>query len=217
MRSPWKLVTVDIDGTLTLGHGWQHIAEGFGRRAEYDVIMAEFHQGGVSEDRHLERLLGLARGRRVEEVERLLETTPRISGISEGNEQLHALGLRVCLLSHNPPLIGRWYARRFGFDDFAPMPGNFPDFGEIPLPQGVRADKLGGLTYLRERFGTPLVHVLHVGDGAADAMLFPRVGGGVAFNSRLASVQEAADAVIDADDWRALLPLVGRLRPRPER
>jgi phosphoserine phosphatase len=217
MNLPWRLLTVDIDGTLTRGHGWQYIADGFGRREEYETIMEEFRGGGVSEDRHLERLLALAAGHTVEEVLARVAATPRIAGIRETNDRLHAWGIRVALLSHNPPYVGRWYAETFGFDAFAVMPGTYDGPGPLPMPAGVRADKPGGLREMTERFRVSAGHVLHVGDGAADSALFPRVGGGVAFNSRRDDVRAAADAVVDADDWSAILPVVRRLRPRAER
>ncbi|MHB1931688.1 MAG: HAD family hydrolase [Thermoplasmata archaeon] len=217
MSLPWRLITVDIDGTLTRGHGWQYIADGLGRRREFDAVMAEFRRGGVSEDRHLERLLALAEGHMVEEVLALVASTPRVSGIRETNDRLHGWGIRVALLSHNPPYVGRWYAETFGFDGFAVMPGAHDAPGPLTAPVGVRADKPGGLRQLTEQFQISPRRVLHVGDGEADAALFPRVGGGVAFNSREAGVRAAADMVVDADDWSAILPVVRRLRPRAER
>lgn len=217
MSPCWRLLTVDIDGTLTRGHGWQYIAEGFGRREDYEAVMEEFRQGTVTEDRHLGRLLALAAGHTVEEVQMRLASTPRISGIRATNARLHAMGIRVALLSHNPPYVGRWYAEEFGFDSFAVMPGTYGSPGRLPEPVGVRADKPGGLRQLLEQFRVPIGRVLHVGDGAADAALFPLVGGGVAFNSRDPDVRAAADVVVDADDWSAILPVVRRLRPRAER
>ncbi|MHB1435814.1 MAG: HAD family hydrolase [Thermoplasmata archaeon] len=214
MSPSWKLLTVDIDGTLTRGHGWQFIADGFGRRNEYEAAMEEFRRGAVSEDRHLERLLTLASGHTVEEVHALVASTPRIHGIRETNDRLHAQGIRVAILSHNPPYIGRWYADRFGFDAFAVMPGTYGEAGLLPEPVGIRADKPGALRRLLEQFRIPADRVLHVGDGTADAALFPLVGGGVAFNSERVDVRAAADAVVEADDWAAILPIVRELRPR---
>jgi phosphoserine phosphatase len=214
---PWKLITVDLDGTLTLGHGWAFIASELGRQKEYQVINEAYLAGNVGESEHLQELLALARGHRVAEIDAILDRAPRVSGIAETVTALHTSGARVALLTHNPEYICAWYARRFSLDGFAgtpiPSPGNDPT--EDPGP--VRADKLAGLASLLQRWQVPARSAAHVGDGHADASVFPYVGAGIAFNPADESVATAADATVRSDNLESILPVLGRLPPRQPR
>jgi phosphoserine phosphatase len=212
---PWPLVTVDIDGTLTTVHGWQVIADALGRRDEFDATQRRFFAKEVGEDEHLAAMLRIARGRHVDEVEAALESTPRLDGIGDGVRRLHDAGSRVALLTHNPSYVGDWYVRRFGFDDFEGVATPPVRDGEIGTVGTVRADKLTGLARLTERAGTTAPLVVHVGDGWADAALFPKVGRGVALNSRLPEVERAADLVLRTRDFREVAERIERLRSRP--
>ncbi|MFZ0699423.1 MAG: HAD family hydrolase [Thermoplasmata archaeon] len=213
--SPWRLVTVDIDGTLTLIHGWRRIAERFGREPEYLESNARFQRKEIGEDPHLTDLLALARGRTIAEVESVLEATPRLEGIHEGVSELHRAGSNVALLSHNPPYVARWYAQKFGFDDLegTPVPEPAPG-GPIPLPGPVHADKAGGLQRLTARFGVSPWETVHIGDGWSDAELFPLIGGSVAVNSSYPGVDAAADLVFHVRDFRPIAEGILELRPR---
>jgi len=65
---PWRLVTFDIDGTLTPVHGWKGIAVAFGHLAEFEETTRQFRAHEIGEDRHLTNLLNIATGHTVAEV-----------------------------------------------------------------------------------------------------------------------------------------------------
>ncbi len=211
----FRLVTFDIDGTLTAVHGWRVLAEEVGRTPEYEESNRQFLAGEIGEDAHLADLLGLAEGLTLARVAAILERTPKVGGIPEAIGLWHGDGIRVALLSHNPEYVCAWYAHRFGFDGYAGSPTPPLVHGRIPPPGRVRADKLAGLGELTARWGIPPRSVVHVGDGRADAALFRRVGGGVALNSSLGEVEAAADLVLRMNDIRELPRLIGGMRPRP--
>lgn len=211
---PYRLVTFDLDGTLTRGHGWEVIADATGRRAEFDEGNRRFRRHETSEDGHLRELLRLAVGLRLDEVHQLLERTPRVEGIAATIETLHGLGARAALLTHNPSYVCDWYRAKFGFDDAEGTRGTVISEGVIVDAGPARADKPGGLGRLCQRLGVIPRAVAHVGDGWADAALFPRVGAGVAFRARLPDVRSAADAVVDGEDLTAIVPVLARLVPR---
>jgi phosphoserine phosphatase len=211
----FRLVTFDIDGTLTTVHGWQRLADRVGRRPDYEATQARFHRHEIGEDEHLSNLLRLADGLRVLEVEAILESTPRIDGIADAVRAWHARGTRVALLSHNPDYVCAWYARTFGFDGFAGTTVPSPVDGRLYLPAPVRANKLEGLDELLRRWSLRPGDVAHVGDGWADAALFPRVGAGIALNSRFPEVEAAADLVVRARSLRDLPDRLEGLVPRP--
>jgi phosphoserine phosphatase len=211
----WRLVTVDIDGTLTTVHGWRWLADAFGRREEYDRTQRRFMGREIGEDQHLEEMLRLAEGRSLVEVEAALASTPRISGIKDGIRDLHAYGSRVALLTHNPPYVCEWYQRAFGFDDFEGSSGQRVVDGIVQTPQGVRVDKPAGLRALSGRLGVSYRQVVHIGDGWADARLFPLAGRGIALNSTLPEVARAADLSLRANDFHEVVRAVEALGPRP--
>jgi phosphoserine phosphatase len=214
---PWKLITVDLDGTLTLGHGWAFIATELGRQKEYRAINEAYLTGNVGEPEHLQRLLALARGYCVAEIEAILDRAPRVLGIAETVSALHTSGARVALLTHNPEYICAWYVRRFSLDGFAGTPIPPPGNGPIEEPGPVRVDKLAGLASLLERWQAPAMSAAHVGDGRADASVSPYVGAGIAFNPADETVAKAADATVRSGSLESILPVLGRLHPRRPR
>jgi phosphoserine phosphatase len=137
-----------------------------------------------------------------------------LSGIAEGVAELHALGSRVALLTHNPSYVVDYYRRTFGFDDAEGVRAQTTEAGRIGPPRGVRADKPGGLGALLARAGVEPRAVAHVGDGWSDAEVFRLVGGGIALNSSLADVNQAADRVVRTGDFRDVIRALRTLSPR---
>jgi len=211
---PWRLVTVDIDGTLTVGHGWRPIAEAFGGLPAFEESNRRFFTQQIGEDAHLTNLLSIAAGHTVAEVESILGATPKLGGIREGVAGLRERGARVDLLTHNPEYVADWYRRTFGFDGFAAVTAQPVVEGHIGPPSGVHADKPGALRILLAREGVPARSSVHVGDGRSDAALFPLVGGGVALNSPYPDVRRASDLAITTSDFRDVLAGISQLRPR---
>ncbi|MGI0131374.1 MAG: HAD family hydrolase [Thermoplasmata archaeon] len=210
----WRLVTVDIDGTLTTVHGWRVIADAFGRTAEFSATQRRFFAHEEGEDEHLRSMLAIAAGHRLAEVEAVLEATPRIQGIAEGVRSLQGRGSKVALLTHNPRFVCEWYARKFGFDDFEGCGGSEVVDGVVQPPADVRADKPAGLRALLERHSLRTTDVVHIGDGRADAALFSVVDRGVALNSSDPGVERAADLALHSNDFRAVAAAIEDLRPR---
>jgi len=210
----WPLVTVDIDGTLTTVHGWRVIADAFGQGEQFARTQRRFFAKEIDEDEHLTDMLRITEGRTTAEVETALAATPHIGGILEGVRAFHDRGTRVALLTHNPPYVCEWYCGRFGFDDFDGTGLQEVVHGVIQAPHDVRADKPAGLRALARRAGTSPDRVVHIGDGWADAALFPIVGRGVALNSSLPEVERAADLALRTVDFRDVVHAVEALRPR---
>ncbi|HLM70543.1 MAG TPA: HAD family hydrolase [Thermoplasmata archaeon] len=211
---PWRLVTVDIDGTLARTHGWRELAVAFGRLLEYDDTNRRFFAHEIGEDPHLADLLDIVTGQRVSEVEAIVARTSKLRGIREGISRMRELGCRTALLTHNPTYVVDWYRRTFGFDDAEGVNAQTVEDGRIGSPTGVRADKPAGLAALLERSSVPSARAAHVGDGWSDAQVFRLVGGGVALNSTLAEVNRAADLVLATEDFGEVVDGLSRLTPR---
>jgi phosphoserine phosphatase len=211
---PWRLVTVDIDGTLTLVHGWHEIAAAFGRLPDYESSRRRFLAHEIGEDQHLADLLDLAAGHTVAEVEAVVARTPKLTHIAEGVGALQRLGTRVALLTHNPAYVTDFYRRMYGFDDAEGSAEPRILDGVIGPTSSVRADKLGGLRTLLTRTQLASSTVVHVGDGWSDAEVFPHVGGGLALNSPFPEVERAADLCLRTQDFGDVVTALGRMVPR---
>jgi len=213
-RSPWRLITFDIDGTLTLVHGWREIARAFGRLDGFDATNRQFAARTIGEDRHLTNLLDLAAGHTVEEVGEVVARTPKLAGIAEGVRELHTWGARVALLTHNPTYVADWYRRTFGFDDSAAVAAQPVTDGRIGRAEGAHADKPGGMRALLAQYAIPAPTAVHVGDGLSDAQVFRIVGGGVAVNSPYPEVRKQADLALATQDFGQVVRGLARLTPR---
>lgn len=212
-ETPFRLVTFDIDGTLTEVHGWLPVAAARHRTADYRRTNRRLLAGEESENTHLRRLFELAEGMRRREFEEVLSRTPKVRGIAATVRTLHDRGCRVALLSHNPAMVADWYCRRFGFDAGSGGWGLAYRAGRVGPPNGVRADKVRGVRELARRFGVNRREICHVGDAWPDARLTPMLGGFVAFNPKAPIVARVADATVRAHDLRRALPAIGALAP----
>jgi phosphoserine phosphatase len=210
---PWRLVTLDIDGTLTRVHGWKFIAEGLGRSSEYEATELEFRAGAIGEDQHLTNMLRIARGTPLDRLRALVAATPKIGGIAPTVVALHLRGARVALLTHNPPYVCQWYVGEFALDGFGACEVPGPVDGILGDPGAVRADKPAFLARLLAQWGLRPEETVHVGDGLADAAIFARVGGSIALNAEDERVRRAATASLRSESLLDLLPLLDRMRP----
>jgi len=211
---PWQLVTFDIDGTLTRGHGWRPIAEEFGELAVLERTNRRFLAREVGEEEHLADLLDIATGHTVAEVQAVVARTPKLSGIAEGVRSLKAAGAKVALLTHNPPYVTEYYLRTFGFDAAEGVDAQAIEHGRIGPPHDVRADKREGLARLLERFAADAHRSVHLGDGWADVPVFRSVGAGVALNTQLPEVRDAADLALVTEEFGTVVAALHGLRPR---
>ncbi len=194
-----NVVSFDIDGTLTIGHGWFYIASSSGRLDSYIESTSAFRAGMIGEDEHLANLLNIAAGLPLDSVEKMLEDTPRLENIASGIRYLKDRGFRTYLLTHNPDYVCRWYAEKYGMDGFRCARQSVRN-GIICRAHGVHADKVGWLNEMCRRESVPRSSVVHVGDGLSDADVFGIAGMGIALNTRIRGAIRRADASINTTD-----------------
>lgn len=195
----YRAVTFDIDGTLTIGHGWFYIAEMLGRGGEYRKTTAAYRSGSIGEDEHLSNLLNMAAGCSVGMVEEALERTPKLDNIAEGIRVLEDNGFRTFLLTHNPQYVCRWYASRYGLHGYGCAEQPVQD-GMIGRADGIHADKGAWLARLCRREGIDPSQTIHAGDSESDALIFRLAGLGIGVNSRNSSVRTLGRACVNTTD-----------------
>lgn len=195
----YSIISFDIDGTLTLGHGWYYLASALGREGEYRRTMALYTRGTIGEDTHLTNLLNIAAGFRPGDIEAALRTTPRLENISRGMEALRRKGMRTYLLTHNPAYICGWYVREFGMDGYR-CARQVVRNGAICNAAGVHADKVAWMRDICSKESTSPANLIHVGDGLSDCEVFRRSGMGIALNTRLREVRRSASTALNTTD-----------------
>jgi phosphoserine phosphatase len=201
------MVTFDIDGTLTIGHGWYYIAGMLGRGKDYLNSTRLYRSGRIGEGEHLNNLLNLAAGRTVDDIAGILEKVPLIDNISEGITQLKDEGFGTYLLTHNPEYVCTWYARRFGFDGYM-CSAQKVDGKTILRAESAAPDKLAWLDRFCLGRGLRQEKILHIGDSASDRRVFIRTGLGIAVNTRDRSVISSATAHLNTTDMNDIVEKV---------
>jgi phosphoserine phosphatase len=216
-RGPWRLATFDLDGTLTLVHGWRALGEAFGRVDQYERAMAAIRSGRAPENETLTALLRITEGRTVDQVEAVLAATPKLAHLPEGVRRLRDEGIHSALLTHNPPYVTDWYRRFAGFEDAGGMRGDQATHPVIGPPHDIHADKPGALYEFEARHAVPAAQVVHVGDARPDAAIFRLVGGGIALNADRPDVVAAADLALRTTDFSDVVEAILHLPARVER
>lgn len=194
-----EIVTFDIDGTLTVGHGWYYIAEMLGKKDDYLRSTRLYRSGRIDEREHLNNLLNLAAGRTVDDIAGMLERVPLIDNIAEGVERLKSEGIGSFLLTHNPEYVCRWYSGRFGFEGYI-CSSQKVDGKTIRRAESAAPDKLAWLDKFCRARKVELEGILHIGDSASDRSVFIRTGRGIAVNTRDRSIIYSATAYLNTTD-----------------
>ncbi len=216
-RGPWRLATFDLDGTLTLVHGWKAMALAFDQLPLFERTMEGIRSGRATENETLTGLLRIAEGHTVEQVEAVLAATPKLAHLPEGVRRLQDEGIHPALLTHNPPYVTRWYCRYAGFEDAGGMRGDQATHPVLGPPHDIHADKPSALHAMEARYAVVSRQVVHVGDARPDAAIFPLVGGGIALNAVRPDVKSAADLALTTDDFRDVVEAILTLPARVER
>lgn len=209
------VLTVDIDGTLTMGHGWFYIAEMLGRGKEYRSTTASYRNDSIDEGEHLQNLLNIAEGCTLGEMSHMLSSVPRLDRIGEGVAMLRKRGLAVALLTHNPWYICEWYMRQYGFDLYSGTEQEVSE-GRITRASGAEPDKKGGLMKICRQVGVSCRRAVHAGDSISDARVFEIAGAGISVNAGDIRVRKRANAVLNTDDFMDVAVKMLHLMAREE-
>jgi phosphoserine phosphatase len=212
LQPPFDRVVFDCDSTLSCVEGVEELATSDELRAGIEELTNQAMTGKVPLDEVYGKRLELMAPRRlaVNQVgQRYIETA--VPGAREVVSALHALDKEVRIVSGGLRLpvvsFGLWLGIRDELVDavqvFFDHHGHYRDFERTsPLPRnGGKQEVLAGMPPMRTVF---------IGDGITDAEARVAVDGfvcfgGVAYREEVAA---QADAVVDAADLTALLPVI---------
>jgi phosphoserine phosphatase len=205
------LVVFDVDSTLIQDEVIELLAEVAGKRAEVAEVTERAMRGELdfaqSVIQRVSVLEGLAETVFADVYKRITPT----HGVQETIDAIHAGGGLVGAVSGGFTQVLDPLALKLGLD-FARA--NFLEVASGKLTgkvTGQIVDKAVKAQMLREWAAgaqIPLTRTIAVGDGANDLEMMAVAGLGVAFNAK-PLVRQQADVVIDKQDLRELLPILG--------
>ena len=207
----YPVVVFDLDGTLLRGTSVSlMLAEWLGRTTEMAELERAFHVHEISNSIVADISAGWFAGQRTVDVWRVLAEGPWIAGMAETFQTLTASGASILLGTITWSFAAEMLQELYGF---AAVSGT-----EMQAPGGVLSgtvnryfDEHDKARFVEEwcvQGGYSMSQVAAVGDSRSDIPLFRRAGLSIALNAT-ADAQEAATHVLDTDDLRDVLGLLG--------
>ena len=205
------LVVFDVDSTLIEDEVIELLADVAGKRAEVAEVTERAMRGELDFAESLRErvavLAGLPESVFADVFARITPTT----GVQELIDAVHAAGGLVGAVSGGFTQVLTPLAAKLGLD--------FARANDLEVEAGKLTGKVSGRIVdravkaesLREwaaASGIDLAQTVAVGDGANDLDMLAAAGLGVAFNAK-PIVREKADIVIEKQDLRELIPVIG--------
>jgi phosphoserine phosphatase len=192
----YDAVAFDLDGTLLRGTTVSLLtADRAGHRAEMEELERRYAAGEIGND----VVAATSWGWLDETVLGAVDDGPWIGGIGESVDALHHADVVVLVATITWRAAAERVAARFGFDGAC---------GTTPERVCDAHGKAAFVEHECARRGIALERVAAVGDSRSDLPLFARVGLSIALNAD-EQARAAADVVLDSDDLRDVLPLLG--------
>ncbi len=219
--APLTLALFDLDGTLTRERSaWEYLHRRLGLwDGKAERFQEAFLRGEIDYERFCRLDAALWKGRKVEEVNALLQEIPLHEGIGELVSLLRGRGVKTGIISTGLSWVADWIKEKFLFDEAVANELGVEDGvlnGETRIL--VRHDgKREWAERLKKKFGARTGGVLAIGDSGGDIEMFQAAGLAIAFNSRSARLDSIAALSIRSADLRDIIPhLLPHLRPGPE-
>lgn len=206
--APFRLCTLDLDGTLIQGTVFLAVAEAFGKGAEVRRLDARYEAGEMTLADNFAAEFDLLQGIAVKEAQAALRASPMwLANIPDGVRDLRALGLQVGLLTDQPRFLAE--VAEPTLDPVLCSEGGVGPDGRIARPVDHKEDKAANLRAWCRAHGVDLAEVVHCGNGANDVPVFERVGLAVAVNPTGPEVARRADLAVEgAKDLREVARVV---------
>jgi phosphoserine phosphatase len=206
----YPVVVFDLDGTLLRGTTVSlYLAERMGHGAELAALERRFLAGEIPNSVVADASAAWFEGHRTDAIHTWLAEGPWIDGMPKTFEALAGAGARLLLGTITWRFAARMLQDRYGFEDVSGT--------EMGERAGVLDGRVSRHFDLHDKArwvedwcgatGIDLSDVAAVGDSRSDVPLFGRVGFSIALNATEVA-RAAADAELDADDLRDVLPLL---------
>ena len=201
-----KLVVFDLDNVIIDGEAIDEIGKLANVEEEIAEITEKAMQGEIDFETSIKDRVQLLEGTSIEDIEKLADELPLMSGAEETIKALKENDVDVAIISGSFDVVAEKVKDKLGVDavytnSFTVEEGKLT--GEVTGPL-VSGSKLDVLKDHVEEAGIALEDVVAVGDGANDISMIESAGCGIAFNAK-DSVKEIADIVVDEKDLTKVL------------
>ena len=201
-----KLVVFDLDNVIIDGEAIDEIGKLANVEDEIAEITEKAMQGEIDFETSIKDRVKLLEGTSIEEIQKVADELPLMTGAEETIARLKEEGLDVAIISGSFDVVAQTVKDKLGLENVYTNSFTVEDgklTGEVTGPL-VSGSKLDVLKEHIEGNDTSLEEVVAVGDGANDISMIESAGVGIAFNAK-DSVKDTADVVVDEKDLTKVL------------
>jgi phosphoserine phosphatase len=200
MSEQFKLVTFDLDGTLTREASiWEYIHKRLGKWYGFaEDYQNQFLAGKISYEEFCERDAQVWKGMRVGKLLEIVMTVPFRPGVDELIYYLKQKGLKLSMVSSGLSLLSDWVHHNYGFDysvsnDLLHENGILTGRVKIQVQYDKKRE---WVKKILKKFGVKPEEVIAIGDSKGDMDMFQMVGFSVAFNSSCCELEQIATVCV---------------------
>lgn len=202
MNNKIKLVSFDMDGTLTYGTTClQYYLKMLGKEEKAKELEYQYKNHEISDDQVADCYADILKGTTTKQLEEWTANIPRMKNIDKTVSILKEIGLIVGITSVGPSFASEIFQTMFGFDFTSGSDHQF--IGGVHAGKMVKTltgnDKLVILEGICKKNMVCLSEVVAVGDSRSDIPIFEKVGFRIALNAD-ESLQKETDIFIKSDN-----------------
>jgi phosphoserine phosphatase len=210
MNQQYRLVTLDLDGTLTQERSiWEYIHKRLGKWFGFaEDYQNQFLAGKISYEEFCERDAQVWKGMKVEELLEIVKTVPFHPGANELIHHLKQKGLKLSLVSSGLSLLSDWVHQKYGFDysvsnDLLHENGLLIGGVKIRVYYDKKAE---WVKRILKQFRVKPEEAIAIGDSKGDIDMFQMVGFSVAFNSSCFDLEKIANVCVPSQNLADIIP-----------
>ena len=210
MNQPFRLVTLDLDGTLTREPSiWEYIHKRLGTWNGFaEDYQNQFLAGKISYEEFCERDAQVWKGMKVEALLEIVKTVPFHPGVDELIHYLKRKGLKLSLVSSGLSLLSDWVHQKYGFDysvsnDLLHEDGILTGRVKIQVYFDKKAE---WVRKILKKFGVKPEETIAVGESKGDMDMFQMVGFSMAFNSSCLDLEKIANICVPSRNLADIIP-----------